>query len=154
MRIRPNIFDIICNLFSLILLIGGGIWLLLNWGDIPNAIPTHYNFSGQADSFGSKGHILFIYGLAWFCFLLITVLSLFPQTWNVGTKVTAQNAEYVYRLCYHFLNLLKLVCIALFIFLAGCMALVISPPKLFMPILLIVLLVIIIGYMILAKRKR
>lgn len=48
----------ILNLFSFLLFLGLFLYPVLIWSKIPEEIPTHYNFAGEADAFGSKTSVL------------------------------------------------------------------------------------------------
>lgn len=50
-------------------------YVALQWGDLPEKIPTHYNFSGQADAWGSKSALLYLPGAALLVWILLTVVS-------------------------------------------------------------------------------
>lgn len=89
-------------------------YVALQWGDLPEKIPTHYNFSGQADAWGSKSAPLYLPGAALLVWILLTVVSFFPSLWNYPVKVTPENAEFLYRCSLNLMVFLKLELIILF----------------------------------------
>ncbi len=82
-------------------------YLALRWGDLPEKIPTHYDFSGRPDAWGSKSAILYLPAVALLVWILLTVVSFFPSIWNYPVKVTPRNAEFLYRCSLNLLLLLK-----------------------------------------------
>ena len=78
-----KVYDLVLGVLSLLVLAGASIWILVHWGAIPDAVPTHYDFSGNIDGTGGKSNILIMVGLAWFIWLTFTVLDFFPGAWNV-----------------------------------------------------------------------
>ena len=86
-----KIIYLIMNIIGFLALLGSTVFLLVSWSHIPDQIPTHYNFAGVADGYGGKGSLIFMMVLAWFMFVLITVLMRFPNTWIMPVKVTADN---------------------------------------------------------------
>lgn len=41
--------EYILSMISLLLVLGGIVYLLLLWGDLPRRIPIHFNLVGKAD---------------------------------------------------------------------------------------------------------
>lgn len=63
--------------------------------DLPHLVPTHFDFRGRVDTYGSKTSIFVLPGIALFVFV-ITLFSRFnPRTLNVPFKVTEENADRV-----------------------------------------------------------
>jgi uncharacterized membrane protein len=99
---------------GLIILLSLLSYIALQWGDLPEKIPTHYNFSGQADAWGSKSALLYLLGGAIFTWIVLTVVSFFPSLWNYPVKVTPANAQFLYLCSLNLLVLLKLELLILF----------------------------------------
>ena len=113
MRFRPTVFDIICNILCLVLLIGSGVWIILQWGDMPAQIPTHFDFAGNPNAYGSKMTIWGLYAVGWVIWLIIFICSFFPRTWSIGVKVAPQNLGRAYAITFHFMHIINLLCVAL-----------------------------------------
>ncbi|MBQ1706603.1 MAG: DUF1648 domain-containing protein, partial [Clostridia bacterium] len=120
-----KVYDLVLGVLSLLVLAGASIWILVHWGAIPDAVPTHYDFSGNIDGTGGKSNILIMVGLAWFIWLTFTVLDFFPGAWNVHglseISSTAGKAKAI-TLTRTFLQVIKLLIAILFSYLAICMA--------------------------------
>lgn len=74
------------------------IYLKINWSNIPEIIPTHFDFSGTPDSFGSKTSLFGIIGLNAGMHLLMSLLTMVPGVYNYPISVTEKNAEALYKI--------------------------------------------------------
>jgi len=109
-----KVIYLIMNIIGFLALLGSTVFLLVSWSHIPDQIPTHYNFAGVADGYGGKGSLIFMMVLAWFTFILITVLMRFPNTWNMPVKVTADNKARLYSITRAMLEVVKMLTSLLF----------------------------------------
>jgi len=57
-EIKFNTADKLLEIIGWITLALQWIMTILNYSNLPDTIPIHFNASGQADDFGSKGYIL------------------------------------------------------------------------------------------------
>ena len=117
MKIKATVMDIFIEILGLLLLIGTTVYLIIVWPSMADKIPMHYNFAGEIDRWGGKGEILFLLAITWGLVILVSVIERFPQIWNTGVKVTAQNRERVYRILKYMLKTMKLSIILIFSFL-------------------------------------
>ena len=111
---RKEIIYLIMNIIGVLALLGSTLFVIIMWSQIPDQIPTHYNFAGEADGYGGKGSLIFMMVLAWFMFVLITVLMRFPNTWNMPVKVTAENKARLYSITRSMLEIVKMLATLLF----------------------------------------
>jgi len=137
MKVKKTKYDIFVEMACLTLLIGVLIYLYLNWSTIPDKIPGHYNAMGQIDRMGSKGELLILPIIGWLIYLFLTVIEKFPQIWNTGVTVTEENKERVYRITKNLLNTVKLITVAVFVYLTINSSQAISLSVWFLPIFLI-----------------
>ena len=105
---------LIMNIIGVLALLGSTLFVIIMWSQIPDQIPTHYNFAGEADGYGGKGSLIFMMVLAWFMFILITILMRFPNTWNMPVKVTAENKARLYSITRAMLEVIKMLVSLLF----------------------------------------
>jgi hypothetical protein len=85
------------------------LMLLPVWKSIPQTIPSHMDLSGKVDAMGSKSGLLIIPGITLFLYLLLTILSRFPHTFNYPFPVTMDNAERLYRIGREMMSWLKTI---------------------------------------------
>lgn len=64
-----------------VLLTYSGI-LYLDYSNVPNTIPTHINYSGEIDSWGSKNSLWIAICVNMLLLLLVWVAIKFPRYWN------------------------------------------------------------------------
>lgn len=134
LKLKKSKYDILVEIVCLILLIGVLIYLVLNWNSIPERIPGHYNAMGEIDRMGSKKELLVLPIISWLMYLGMTVLERFPQIWNTGVTVTAENKERVYRVLKNMLSTMKLIMVAVFVYLTINSSQAISLSVWFLPV--------------------
>jgi uncharacterized membrane protein len=93
-----------------------GIWVLtlVNYFDLPETIPIHYNAAGEADGFGDKTTILALPSIATLLFLGLTALNQHPHVFNYPSKITQENALIHYTNATRMIRVLKLVIVFIF----------------------------------------
>lgn len=111
---KKTAFSKIANLISLIFVIGILIYILIVWKDIPDMIPGHYNMAGEIDKYSSKNSIWILVGVQILLFAMMSVIERFPNIWNTGVKITAENRERVYTTLRNMLSYLKMMIMGYF----------------------------------------
>lgn len=93
-----------------------GIWILtlMNYSNLPETIPTHYNGAGVADGFGSKGNILVLPVVATIMFLGLNILTKYPHIYNYPTTITVENAFEQYTNAIKLIRYLKFIIVVIF----------------------------------------
>ena len=87
--------------------------VFLVWGvyfDLPDTIPTHFNFQGQVDGYGHKSALWAIPMLSAGLYLALGLIATKLKPWlmNYPVKVTEENAPKLYpssNLCHSYLRL-------------------------------------------------
>ncbi|MEO0312620.1 MAG: hypothetical protein RIQ89_2277 [Bacteroidota bacterium] len=94
-----------------------GLWLLvlINHPSLPEIIPTHFNFSGHIDGYGSKQLIFNMPVLATVLFVGMTWLNKFPHLFNYPVKITTENAHSQYKIGTRLIRWLKLMVVVVMI---------------------------------------
>lgn len=112
-------------------------YLFMNWSTFPNKVPTHYSSSGVANDWGSKNSILLVPICSIVLYVVLTVVSIFPSSWNVPVKVTKENRIRVLTTARTMLCMLKLILVATFSYISICTANAKSLSSLFLLLVLI-----------------
>ncbi|NPV92376.1 MAG: DUF1648 domain-containing protein [Firmicutes bacterium] len=73
-------------------------YLIKVWPHLPERFPIHFGINGVPDAWGGRGSLLPLLFISLFPYVLLTVLSFFPQTYNYPVEITPDNAERQYRL--------------------------------------------------------
>ena len=104
---RKNFFDRIADVLAVLILLAATIFVLISWKDMPELIPSHYDFKGQVDAYGGRGILIFTMVMGWVLVLSMVVISWFPSIWNTGVERTPANAAVVNRIIKDMLNVLE-----------------------------------------------
>ena len=93
-----------------------GIWALplINYFDLPEIIPIHFNGAGKADGFGNKTHIFVLPIISTLLFIGLTILNKHPHIFNYPSQITKENAVHQYTNATRMMRVLKLVIVLLF----------------------------------------
>ena len=93
-----------------------GIWALplINYFDLPEIIPIHFNGAGKADRFGNKTHIFILPIISTLLFIGLTTLNKHPHIFNYPNQITKENALDQYTNATRMMRVLKLVIVVLF----------------------------------------
>ena len=97
---------------ALLLLMFG--YLISIWSSIPDIIPSHYDFAGEANAWSGKSSILIMPLVGAGLYLIITILSFFPQVWNTPVRITEKNYLFVYQNIRSLVSYTKLVLVVVF----------------------------------------
>lgn len=81
---------------------------------LPDRIPVHFNFSGEADSFGGKYSLIALPVFIAVMYILLTTLSFFPHIYNYAVEINENNAETQYKNARRLINLLKVEIVYVF----------------------------------------
>ena len=93
-----------------------GIWALplINYFDLPEIIPIHFNGVGKANGFGNKTHIFVLPIISTLQFIGLTILNKRPHVFNYPSQITKENAFRQYTNATRMMRVLKLVIVLLF----------------------------------------
>jgi uncharacterized membrane protein len=139
MKSKISKYDIIVEVLCLLLLCGMCLYLFINWGNLPDQIPGHYNASGEVDRWGSKGEALILPIIGWILYIGMTAAESFPQIWNTGVRVTEENKERVYRILKNMVGTVKLLMVCSFTFISINEVSSRALPVWFLPVFLILI---------------
>jgi len=113
-KIERTSLDKVVDLAGWLVLAGLWLMILLNYADLPDTIPTHFNAAGKADDYGNKSTIFMLPVIATILYAGMTRLNLFPHIFNFPTKITAENALGQYTNSTQMMRYVKLVIVFLF----------------------------------------
>lgn len=114
---QKTAFDYAIGLVALLLLVLQVYLIIQYWPDLPERLPTHYNFRGEPDDYGSKTSILFLPLIGLGLFVMMTFVALNPHTMNMPVRVTDENREQVYAQGVRFVHILRFLISFLFAYL-------------------------------------
>lgn len=73
------------------------VYILVRYPSLPEIVPVHFNFSGEADGFGDRSSLLRLAAIMFGMGALITWLSTKPNVFNYPAEITEANAQRLYR---------------------------------------------------------
>lgn len=118
MKLKLRVFDIILEMAGWLSLLAGWFIPLWQYNRLPQRIPVHFNWLGQADSMGEKWMIWIIPSVATILFSGLTLLNRYPQIFNYPVRITEQNAYRQYTLATRLIRYLKTIVVFIFEFIS------------------------------------
>jgi uncharacterized membrane protein len=109
LKIKLTLTDKLLEIFGWLILFVFWTATLLGYSNFPEKIPTHYNLTGQPDSFGDNTSIFILPVLSTLLFAGMTILNRFPHVFNYPKKITNQNAERQYTIATRLIRYLKFI---------------------------------------------
>jgi len=86
------------------------LFMVFNWGSMPDNVPTHFNLAGEADGWGSKWSLIILPIIAIFLHIMMEFVEKNPHTHNFPVALTEENAPKLYFLSRRATNLTKNIC--------------------------------------------
>ena len=106
------IIDVISAILMIIMIAG----TFLIWKSAPDIVPTHFNFQGEVDNYGSKDTIFLLLAIAAVCYVGMAVLSKYPQIYNYCVEITLGNKEKQYLMAKTCIKILNLEVVIIFLY--------------------------------------
>lgn len=132
--------QIVFEIITLAVNVGTGIFLISIWSRLPEQIPSHFGAGGEADAYGGKGSLIFLFIMMLILSLTMFGTALFPNLWNMPVKITENNSALAYRYIRTMICSLSLIIAALFSYMTICSALCRSLGAWFLPVTMIIIL--------------
>ena len=82
---------------------------------LPDVVPTHFNFKGEADAFGSPDSIFIGPAIGSVLFVLMTILLRYPYKMSYNVTITPENAAFHYATASRMIRYLRFSIMLLFI---------------------------------------
>ena len=89
-------------------------FIALSWSRLPATLPTHFDFAGKPNAWGSRASILFLPCVTLVLYAGLCILQRFPWVYNYAVDIGPDNAETQYRLAIRLLRALKAILAATF----------------------------------------
>lgn len=109
-----TMIEVILELVGIAFLIAMIALPVIYWAALPEAIPTHFGFTGEPDNWGGKESLIFLPMIGTVLYLVMGLLSRYPHTYNYPVRITEANAEIQYLLARQLINWLKTLLAILF----------------------------------------
>lgn len=90
---------------------------MINYGQLPEQIPTHYNINGSPEGSGSKSTLWVLPVVGLLLYVFMTLINRRPEGFNYMVKITPENAAVQYRMATRVIRFMKAFVMLLFAFL-------------------------------------
>ena len=117
MKLEYTKLQLALEIIGLIFLVGMVVFIYTQWDQITQQVTMHYKALGEIDSWGSKYQTLILPTISILLYSFITVISFFPQIWNVPVQITDENKEAVYLSTMNLIIFIKVEILAIFFYL-------------------------------------
>ena len=108
--------DVFVELISISIVLFMWLYVIYNYADLPDTIPTHFNGKGEPDDFGTKLTVWIVPGLATLMYIGIFILNRYPHLHNYMVNITEDNAMKNYRFSTRILRGVNFLCVLLMTF--------------------------------------
>lgn len=136
MKLETTTFQKAMAAIAIATIIGTFAYLIYLWPGLPDQIPGHYNAAGEVDRWGSKIETLILPIMMLVMYGGLTLVSNFPDLWNMPTNVTPQNKDKVYKIGKDMLIVLRTLVVINFAYISICTINSLPLGGLFLPVML------------------
>jgi uncharacterized membrane protein len=92
-------------------------YVIVNYHNLPDTLPRHYNLAGQPDGFGGKSILFALPSIAIVTYLIMTIGLRFPNMLNYPFEITGEKAEIQYKNITMMIRILKTLFVVIFLYL-------------------------------------
>lgn len=79
---------------------------------VPDMVPTHFNWKGNADGYGGKDSLFILPGSAVFAFFCSSLSRIDPRYINLPVRLHAKNARPVFEIAYRMISWIQ-ICVVI-----------------------------------------
>lgn len=110
-----TLFDKVLEMIGAVGLILLLLITVINYGNLPETIPIHFNLGGEPDRYGSRATILILPAAGVLLYTILLLLPRKPGLLNFPVPVTPQNRTRMFQLASQMLRLLRVSVVILFL---------------------------------------
>ena len=131
------------DIVGLILVMALIIITFIYWSKAPDIVPTHFNFNGEIDAYGSKNTLFILLPIVIISYIVLAILSKYPQVCNYCIEITPINKDKQYSMASTFIKIINVEILALFLYIQISTIIAMNNSKslsiVFLPISLLIL---------------
>jgi uncharacterized membrane protein len=113
-RIQPTMTDWVFEVVGLLGIIITVGFTLTWYNDLPEAIPRHFNLTGQPDGYSGKSILYTLTIVPIVTYIILTVGLRFPHLFNYPFEITEENAERQYKNATKMVRVIKTFLVVIF----------------------------------------
>ena len=114
LKVELSSTDKVLEVLSWIILVTWWVFVLFSFTRFPHTIPTHFNASGDPDSYGNKSTIFMLPIIGTALVIGLTILNNYPHIFNYGTGFNRDNALNQYTTATRIIRYFKLLVVIVF----------------------------------------
>ncbi len=115
---RTTVYQRVAGILAPAIYAGVFLLIALRWRLMPERIPTHYDFAGNVNGWGSRWTLVILPAIGLLTDIVIAVSMRFPRSWNAGVRITVVNKARVYRVLRDFMADMRLAMALVFAFIS------------------------------------
>ena len=131
------------DIIGIILVMALIITTFMYWGKAPDIVPTHFNFKGEIDAYGSKNTLFILLPIVIIIYIGLAILSKYPQVCNYCIEITPKNKDKQYSMASTFIRIINVEMLVIFFYIQMSTAISMNSGKSlsigFLPIALFIL---------------
>ena len=131
------------DIVGLILVMALIIITFIYWSKAPDIVPTHFNFNGEIDAYGSKNTLFILLPIVIISYIVLAILSKYPQVYNYCIEITPINKDKQYSMASTFIKIINVEILAIFLYIQISTIIAMNNSKslsiVFLPISLLIL---------------
>jgi len=105
-KIPKSPFTIILDCLTILCLIVSIAYIFLEWNQLPEEIPIHFNLAGEPDGWGAKSFLWVLPSIGFLLWISLSIFEKFPHLYNYF-KINKDTIEKQYKNAVIMMNLLK-----------------------------------------------
>lgn len=106
LTIEKTFLQKVLNMIGISALLLALAYVIINWSNVAESVPYHFDFTGEPDAWGSKWMVLILPVLGILLWTGLSFIEPFPHTFNYVVKINEGNAERQY---YYAVTLIRLI---------------------------------------------
>ena len=94
MKLKLDAADKFFEALAIISVLANAAIISFSYPGLPDVIPTHFNFSGEPNQYGSKNTLWITVAVSVFIYMLTGIISMFPESFNYPSQKEDKEAQY------------------------------------------------------------
>ena len=92
------------------------IMTFIYWGKAPDIVPTHFDFNGEVDGYGSKNTLFISLPITVIMYIGLAILAKYPEIYNYAIEITPRNKERQYSMATTFIRVMNIEIVSIFFY--------------------------------------
>lgn len=94
MKFKLDGTDKFFEVLALVSVLANFIIIGMNYSSLPDVIPNHFDLNGEPNQYGSKNSLWAVAAVSVFIYMLIGIITLFPESFNYPSQKNDKESQY------------------------------------------------------------